>query len=197
MKRTFAIVVAALLMTLTAGAQEKEFYPGWYLGLQGGVNYTTSNNWNLPRLQHLNAPNLSLDLGYDFTPVFGLRGSLSGPVANYPAGINNKQINKFNYGQLGLDATFDILNIFRQRADRGISPYLFLGGAGYYRFKGDNADKGFGFGARGGLGANVRLSDLVTLSVEVVDNALSNKFNTLDDNEYAFGNLPIQFKRPF
>ena len=197
MKKTFAIVVAALLMTLTAGAQEKEFYPGWYLGLQGGVNYTTSNNWNLPHFQHLNAPNLSLDLGYDFTPVFGLRGSLSGPVANFPAPTNGKQINKFNYGQLGLDATFDILNIFRQRADRGVSPYIFAGGAGYARFKGANADKGLGLGVRAGAGINFRLGDLVTLSVEVVDNALNNKFNTLEDNTKALGGTPLEFKKPF
>ena len=195
MKKTIAIVAAALLVVFTAGAQD--FSPRMYLGVQGGVNYTTSNGWNIPYMQHLNVPNLSFDLGYDFTPVFGLRCSLSGPVANFPSPNNGKQINKFNYAQLGLDATFDILNIFRERADRGISPYIFVGGAGYYRFKGANADSGLGFGVRGGLGANLRLSDKVTLSVEVVDNALSNKFNTLDDNVYAFGNTPLQFKRPF
>ena len=90
MKKFFSIIAFALLVTFAAGAQDaKTFYPGWYLGVQGGANYTTSNDWTLGHWDHINIPNAALNLGYDFTPVFGLRANLSGPFANCPGTSQN------------------------------------------------------------------------------------------------------------
>ena len=193
MKKLIAILSVVFAMAFSAKAQDT-FYPGWYFGIQGGANYVTSNYWgNISHAKHI-TPNASIDLGYDFTPWFGLRGSLSGPLGTYPT--NGTTVSKYGYGQLGLDATFDILNMFRYKATRVINPYIFVGGAANYRFKVNNADPHFGVGVRGGLGFDFRLSELVDLSLELQDNLLGNKFNTLDDNKIFGGNI-LNWKKPF
>lgn len=230
MKRTLAIIAAALLLSFAAGAQDAQctkdgqccqsgqcckerFFPGWYLGIQGGVMYSSSNEWRYAgwdKLKHLNMPNASLNLGYDFTPVFGLRGSLSGPFGNYP-GPDHESIHRFGYGQLMVDATFDICNMFRQRATRLFNPYLFVGAGAFYRLAVEGKDAFFGPAVRLGGGLDIRLSELVDLTLELQDNGLHNKFNTLteldkgtdpvteyhgDDGLYYGGEI-LKIKKPF
>ena len=170
MKKVFVVLFSVLFMSLSANAQN-EFYPGMYFGIQGGANYTTSNQWQISHFQHI-TPNAQLTLGYDFTPVFGLRGNLTGPMANYPVGAGKGNL---FYGQIGLDATFDICNIFKYKETRFLSPYIFLGAAANYRLATADADAFFGPAVRAGLGFDFRLSDLVDLSLEFQDNAMSNK----------------------
>ena len=191
MKKVFVVLFSVLFLSLSANAQN-EFYPGWYLGVQGGANYTTSNKWSIGHFQHI-TPNAQLSLGYDFTPVFGIRGNLTGPMANYPVGA---EIGNLTYAQLALDATFDICNIFKYKETRFLSPYVFLGAGANYRLATENADAYFGPAVRGGFGFNFRLSDLIKLSLEFQENALNNKFNTLDDNAIYGGEI-LNWKRPF
>ena len=191
MKKLFVILFAAAALSFSAKAQD-EFYPGWHLGLQGGVNYVTSNNWTIDYLKHI-SPNGQIGLEYDFTPVFGLRGTLSGPIGTFP---NAGKVGKFNYAQLGLDAMFDIANIFSYKSTRFLSPYVFLGAGANYRFKTDKVDGTFGPAVRAGLGFNIRLSDAVKFVIELQDNAQNNKFNTLDDDTFFGGNI-LHWKRPF
>ncbi len=230
MKRTLAIIAAALLLSFAAGAQDAQcnkdgqccqsgqcckdrFFPGWYLGIQGGVMYTTSNEWRYAgwdKLKHLNMPNASLNVGYDFTPVFGLRGSLSGPFGNYP-GPDHESIHRFGYGQLMVDATFDICNMFREKATRLFNPYLFVGAGAFYRLAVEGKPAFFGPAVRLGGGLDIRLSELVDLTLELQDNGMHNKFNTLtaadkgtdpgteyhgDDGLYYGGEI-LKIKKPF
>ena len=191
MKKFALILAAAFALAFSAQAQDT-FYPGWTLGVQGGANYSTSNYWQVGQFQHL-TPNASINLGYDFSPWFGLRGSLSGPIGAFPQG---KDAVKFNYAQLGLDAMFDICNMFRYKESRFLSPYFFVGGAANYRFPVEQTKAYFGPGVRAGLGFNFRLAEGVHLGLELLDNALSNTWNTPDDNEYFGGDI-LYWKRPF
>ena len=242
MKRLLSILVVALLASFAVSAQEtkekqccngdkcyeevqcfdqqccdkcfkKAFYPGWYLGIQGGVLYTSSDEWaygGWRKLEHLNIPNISLNVGYDFTPVFGLRGSISGPFGNFP-GPDHWSIHKFNYGQAVVDATFDICSIFRENAKRLLNPYLFVGAGAFYRFGVEGKDGFFGPVVRLGGGLDIRLSELVDLTLELQDNGMHNKFNTLteldkgtdwgteyhgDDGLY-YGGEVLHIKKPF
>ena len=192
MKKLVLILTAAFTLAFSAKAQEA-FTPGWNLEIMGGANYVTSNNWNIGKFQHI-TPNASINLGYDIAPWFGLRGGLSGAFGTYP--IQGKTIGKFNYAQLGLDAKFDICNIFNVNAARFFSPYVFLGGLGNYRFAANEQNGKLSAGARVGLGFNFRLTDGIKLALEFQDNGLTNEFNTLDDNEYYGGNI-LYWKRPF
>ena len=236
MKRLLSIFAVAMLVTFAASAQETKdkqcckevqcleeqccekcfkeaFYPGWYLGLQGGVVYTSSDEWayaGWDKLKHLNIPNVSLNVGYNFTPVFGLRGSFSGPFGNFPS-ADHWTINRFTYAQAVLDATFDICNIFRHRETRLLNPYLFVGAGAFYRFSVAGKDAFFGPTVRLGGGLDIRLSELVDLTLELQDNGMHNKFNTLteldkgpdyskdyhgDDGLYYGGEI-LKIKKPF
>ena len=190
MKKVFVVVFAAF--ALAFGAKAQDFTPSWNLGVMGGANYVTSNNWQISKFKHV-TPNASVNFGYDVGPWFGLRASLSGPIANYPQG---KTAVKFGYAQIGVDAMFDICNMFSYNPERFFSPYIFVGGAGNYRFAGDAFQSYFGPGVRAGLGFNFRLGDKMALAIELQDNALNNKFNTLDDNK-LFGGDILGWKRPF
>ena len=180
MKKLFVIVFAALALAFSAKAQV--FNPGWNLTVQGGVNYTASDLWKIDDLHHFTSDG-QIAVGYQFSPWFGLRGAWSGPIGSYP---NNggTEMGLFHYAQLGLDAMIDIANMFNYNPTRFLNPYLFLGGAGNYRFE-TTTEKGvFGPAIRAGLGFAIRLDDVAKLVLEVQDNALSDKFNTVADKGF-------------
>ena len=190
MKKIIVVLCAALALSVSASAQD--FTPGMKVGVMGGLNYGTSNLWQTSKFSHV-SPNASVNLTYEMSPWFGLRASLSGPIGNYPDGKNTV---KFGYAQFGLDAMIDICNLFNYDEERFFSPYLFVGAAGNYRFAVNNKDAYFGPGVRAGLGFDFRVSDTMKVSIELQDNALNNKFNTLDDNK-LFGGDILGWKRPF
>lgn len=240
MKRFLAIFAAVILTTFAVSAQDKQcakdgqccqdsvccgkccqdsvccgkcFHPGWYVGVQAGAVYTSSNEWGYAgwdKLKHLNLPNLAVFAGYDFTPVFGVRGSLSGPFGNYP-GPEHMSIHRFGYVQLAGDAMFDICNMFRYNPTRVVNPYVFAGLGANLRFAVEGKKAFFGPLFRLGGGLDFRLNELVSLSLELQDNMLHNKFNTLtaadkgtdhyteyhgDDGLY-YGGEVLKIKKPF
>ncbi len=193
MKKVFVTIFAAIALTFAVNAQD--FTPGWNLGVMGGINYVTSNRWgNIGRFEHV-CPNATIYVGYDVAPWLNLRGSVSGPAGTYPT-KGGKVAGKLNYAQVGIDAVADICDIFSYNPDRFFSPYVFLGVAGNYRFSVDNVKSNFGPGVRAGLGFDFRVSEKMKIAIELQDNALSNDFNTLNDNTYFGGNI-LKWKRPF
>lgn len=191
MKRFIVVLCAALALSFSAKAQD--FTPGWDLGVMGGMNYVTSNNWQISKFQHV-TPNASLNLAYNVSPWLAFRASVSGAFGTYP--IQGKTIGKFNYAQAGLDAVIDICNLFNYNEERFFSPYIFVGGAGNYRLAVKDVKAYFGPGVRAGLGFDFRVSDKMKVAIELQDNALNNNFNSLDDNTYFGGDI-LMWKRPF
>ena len=189
MKKVFAILASAMMLGISVSAQE--FNPGWYLQLRGGVGETIGETaWT-----DLLSPAADLSLGYQFTPVFGLRGDVLGWQAKgAQSGINAAtEVYKFNFAQAALDATFDICNIFNTNVNRVLSPYVYAGIGANVRFANDEAqalsNKGASFeylwdgakfspAGRAGAGFDIRLSDAVKLNIEAGVNALSDKFNS-------------------
>lgn len=189
MKKTIAILASALMLGISVSAQD--FNPGWYLQLRGGVGETIGETaWT-----DLLSPAADLSLGYQFTPVFGLRGDvLAWQGKGAQSGINaSTELYKFNFAQVALDATFDICNIFNTNATRALSPYIYAGIGGNLAFGNDEAQaiaakgaqfeylwdgKQFGPAGRAGAGIDIRLSDAVKLNIEGGVNALSDKFNS-------------------
>lgn len=208
MKKLIASIASVLVLALSINAQEKEtFYPGWNWGFQIGANYTQGVGGFNSDL--ISLPTIGANLGYEFNPWFGLRGNLSGfqakgilfdEMPQDPANFykfNSGDPFKFNYVQLGIDAMFDICNIFKYRSERFCSPYIFAGIVGNFRFNngawdsvkalGTDYDYAWenpviGLGGRLGLGANFRINDKVKISLELVDNIYHNRFNSMCDN---------------
>jgi len=177
MKKLFVIVIAALALAFSAKAQD--FYPGWNVTVQGGVNYTASDLWKIDDWHHFTA-DAQVALGYKFSPWFGLRGAWSGPVGSFPNN-DGTEMGIFHYAQLGVDALIDIANLFNYNPTRFLNPYLFLGGAGNYRFETTDTKGSFGPALRAGLGFAIRLDNVAKLVLELQDNVHGDKFNTLVD----------------
>ncbi len=185
MKKFFLVIASVLALSSSAFAQDT-FYPGFTLGLKGGASHTIGETNDFFKLV---SPAAALDLGYQISPVFGLRADISGwqgkgwyvPIAE---GFDYK------FAQVALDATFDICSIFGGYKARLFNPYVFLGvgGVGYLQ-NGADATKlpttnnfwspvKFSTVARGGAGVDIRLSDLLAIEIEAVENAHSDKFNS-------------------
>ena len=186
MKKIVLSIVAAVV-ALSASAQSS-FTPGWNLGLKGGAAYTAGETV----FKNLVSPSAALDLGYQFTPVFGLRGDLSGwqAKAYLPAYSEGY---KFNYGQLALDGTFDLRSLFSGYAERVFNPYALIGVGANLAFNNDEANdlaskmpkenylwdgKKLSPDVRAGIGADFNITRSFALTAEVVTNILTDKFNS-------------------
>ena len=207
MKKFILVISSLFVLATSAFAQEDTFYPGFQLGIKGGAAETIGETsvWNLI------SPAAALDLGYQISPVFGLRLDLSGwQGKGWYAGLGEGF--KFNYGQAALDATFDLCNLFAGYKTRVVNPYLFagIGGVGYFNNGADIAKlpatnkfwDGFKFNtaARVGLGVDFRLSDLLAIELEAVENMQSDKFNSkagdyLDHQIALLAGLKFDFGR--
>ena len=186
MKKALLVLSSFLALTFSVNAQQ--FFPDWYIGIKGGVGETIGEtSWD-----QLLSPAAALNIGYQFTPVFGLRGDLSGWQAK-GALPNYGDVYKFNYAQAALDATFDIASLFGGYKERILTPYIFVGAGANYRFNNDEAnavashfykdnylwDGGkVSLAGRAGLGFDIRLSDAVAIELEGVANGYSDKFNS-------------------
>ena len=185
MKKLILVIASALALSAGAFAQDT-FYPGFTLGLKGGASHTIGETNDFFKLV---SPSAAVDLGWQISPVFGLRVDLSGwQGKGWYVSTNDGY--SFNYAQAALDATFDICSMFGGYKARVVNPYFFLGvgGVGYLangadvnKLPADNnywTPTKFNTVARGGLGIDFRLSDLVAIELEAVENAHSDKFNS-------------------
>lgn len=204
MKKVIAILASALVLGISASAQE--FTPGWYLQIRGGAAETVGETaWT-----DLISPAADLSLGYQFSPVFGLRGDILGwQGKGAQNGINGAtELYKFNFAQAALDATFDICNIFNTNVSRTLSPYIYAGVGAALAFNNDEAQaiaakgaifeylwdgKLFSPAGRAGAGFDIRLSDAVKLNLEAGVNALSDKFNSKKNDRAASLDMDFQY----
>ena len=186
MKKALLVLSSFLALTFSVNAQQ--FFPDWYLGIKGGVGETIGEtNW-----QKLLSPAAALNIGYQFTPVFGLRGDIAGWQAKGALPLYD-DVYKFNYAQAALDATFDLASLFAGYKERVINPYIFIGAGANYRFNNKEANAiashfykdnylwdGGKISAlgRAGVGIDFRLSDAVAIELEGVANGYSDKFNS-------------------
>lgn len=170
-------------------AQEVEFNPHWFLQLQAGGGYTVGE----ADFNKLLSPAAAINVGYRFSPSFGLRIGGSGWQAK-GALVNPHKRYKYNYLQGNIDAMLSLSNLFcGYNPDRTLDFYGFLGlggtlgyhnrqanelsAAGYHLEKLWSGKKLF-FDVRGGLGVNINLSRVVALNLEANANMLPDGFNS-------------------
>ena len=185
MKKFFLILSSALVLGFSAFAQD-EFDKTWFLEIKGGAGHTVGET----AFTKLISPAASVSLGYQFTPVFGLRGDISG-IQGKGAVLN--QPYKFNYAQGALDATFDIANLLCGYKVRTVNPYLFAGIGAAFEFKNDEANalaasfpaenylwdgKQIVPAGRLGAGLNFRINEGFSIMAELAENAFTDKFNS-------------------
>ncbi|MCQ2119686.1 MAG: OmpA family protein [Bacteroidales bacterium] len=192
MKRILSVIAGVALFASVAGAQTADFKGNWFLQLQGGAGYTVGET----DFSDLISPAGAIAVGYQFTPVFGMRLDCSGLQGK--GAINNK-LYKYNYAEPALDFMFDLASLFGgYKWDRTLNPYLFVGGGMNYAFNNDEAnalsanfpkdnllwqDSKILGALRGGLGLNIRLGNVVSLNLEGNSSFIGQAFNSKSSDD--------------
>ena len=201
MKRLTMIAVALLMLGGVASAQQSksdeslEFRPHWSLKLQGGAAHTRGE----AQFLELISPAAQLSASYNFHHAMGVRFGLSGWQGKGSVLSTEKELYKFQYGQLNADYVLDLASLIGGfKHDRIFSPYIFAGIGGAYGFNNEEAaalkadpkysamlpyywDKLPLVVGRFGLGADFWVSKRVALGLEANSNFYSDKFNSKED----------------
>ena len=128
-KAIAALLLAASLSLPTLSAQEAgraandEFTGHWFIGVKGGIGHTVGET----SFGRLISPAASIDFGYQFTPVWGLRAGLSGWQAKGAAIGTSTHVYKYNYLQGSVDVLVDLCGIAGYNRSRAVNPYIFAG----------------------------------------------------------------------
>ena len=150
------ITLAAALMTVGASSamaatytdkdgNEYQFKKHAFLDLQGGAQYTLGE----AKFGDLISPNVQLGIGYQFTPVFGMRLQANGWQSKggwngYRTAKGNEPFTadyKFNYVAPGLDFMFNLSNLFcGWNPNRVFNVTAFVGGGANIAWKNDEVN---------------------------------------------------------
>ena len=125
---------------------EYQFKRHWFLDVQGGAQYTLGE----AKFGDLISPNVQLGLGYQFSPVFGMRlqangwqskGGWSGFRAN-PVETPYNATYKFKYVAPGVDFMFNLSNLFcGWNPNRVLNVTAFLGGGANIAWDNDEVNE--------------------------------------------------------
>lgn len=185
----FLLAAALMVSGMAANAQETErveFNPHWFLGLQGGAQYTLGE----ADFSKLISPNAQLSVGYQFTPVWAVR--LAANAWQSKGGFKDNSTYKWNYVAPGVDVKFNIINaIAGYNPNRVFSMNLIAGAAANIAWGNDEAQKVTDYQmnklwdgtsvlpvGRAGLDFDFRLSKRVSLNLEAMANGTFEKYNS-------------------
>ena len=219
--KSLVLIIAVALVPRVVMAQQStsdgsvEFRPHLYGQLMGGAAHTVGETTFL----NLISPAGAVNLGYQFTPAFGVRLGAAGWQGK-GALVAPTELYKFGFLQGNLDLTLSLANLFGYDHARILNPYLFVGGGAALGLKnGANSVKthstsDFGYLwadnkllsplGRAGIGFDVRLTDCLSLNLEANGNVLSDRFNSkkagnpdyqynaLVGLKYVFGGKPFR-----
>jgi len=209
MKKFLMYLITFAILPMVSFAQERVikeegktfFKPHAFINLQGGAAHTLGE----AEFKDLISPAAALNLGYQFSPLFGMRLGASGWQGK-GGWVAPAQVYDFQFVQGNLDLLFDLGALFGGfKPERAVSPYLFAGGGYAYGFENgatelntNNYDleylwednRGF-LAGRFGLGANFRISDAVAFTLEGGANVLDDHFNSkrADNADWQFNAL--------
>ena len=125
---------------------EYQFQKHFFLDLQGGAQYTLGE----AKFGDLLSPNLQLGLGYQFSPVFGMRFQVNGwqskgGWAGFRAKAGETPYNatyKFKYMAPGVDFMFNLSNLFcGWNPNRVLNVTAFLGGGANIAWDNDEVNE--------------------------------------------------------
>ena len=190
--KTLLAVMLLTMGTLTASAQEVEysFKPHAFLNLQGGAQYTLTD----AKFKDLLSPNVQAGIGYQFSPVVGVRLAASGWQSKGGFDEPTNLSYKFNYVAGNIDLMFNLSNLFfGWKPKRFLNVTALVGGGGNFAWKNDEAialQNQTGrltniwegtqkrTTARAGLQFDFRLSDCVGFLLEGNANTISDYYNS-------------------
>ena len=195
MKKHYCFLAAAMLLAAsTVQAQDKEFNPHFFIQLQGGANY----NLDKSDFSKLITPAAQVAVGYQFNPVLGLRLGVNGMKAK--GGFSNNETYEWKYIAPALDFRLDLINAFGYNPNRPFSVGLLLGAGANIAWDNDDNARAYGgyvinpydnyywigkktrFVGRAGLDLDYKLTKCLSVNIEAMANALSDKYNSRRDD---------------
>ena len=181
------------------------FVPHWYIRAQGGAGFDVGE----ADFAQLISPSIQLTAGYQFSELFGLRGSLSGLWARnryaYPEASY-----KWNFIQPSLEGELNLTPLFLgSDPERKSRAYAFAGLGAAYSFNNDDAVEAsnrygvdfeklwqksrWNMAVRAGLGYEYAVTDNIAIGAEVNANMLPDHFNSKrgknDNRDWHFNAL--------
>ena len=196
MKSRIFLFAAALLTASFAMAQNagdkvvEEFNPHWYFQAQGGAAYTVGE----VSFTELISPAAQLGIGYQFSPVWGVRFAADGWQAK-GSWVNPATVYKYNYVGGNLDLFANLCNAFGgYKPHRVFNASIFAGVGVDYAFNNAEANdfhatssytpeylwQNYWLTPVGRFGAafDFNITDRVALGLEVNANVLDDHFNS-------------------
>ena len=181
------------------------FVPHWYIRAQGGAACDVGE----ADFAQLISPSIQFTAGYQFSELFGLRGSLSGLWARnryaYPEASY-----KWNFIQPSLEGELNLTPLFLgSDPERKSRAYAFAGVGAAYTFNNDDAVEAsnrygvdfeklwqksrWNMAVRAGLGYEYAVTDNIAIGAEVNANMLPDHFNSKrgkgDNRDWHFNAL--------
>ena len=205
---------------LTASAQEAKteyvFNPHWYIQAQGGAQYTLGE---IKFKDLISAPVAQVALGWQFDKVVGARLAVNGWESKAGSKFGDETYKwKWNYVSPTIDFTFNLSNLFCGFNPKRVFNFSVFAGAGVnIGFKNDEAQDQAKlisalhawsdpnhqslenlwdgthtrFVGQFGINADFRISDAVSLGIEVQANPLNDHYNSkkADNADWYFNAL--------
>ena len=191
------VTILCLGFVFTTYSQQTEkinsgtFQPGWYLGANAGLNWFLGEGNN----PFSSKAYFSFDknkgfigravIGYDFTPVIGLKGMIGYAHHGYWPDLYSKKnadgsspISSFGSQNLTVDMTVNLSNWWADyNPDRAFDISAF-GGTGFaHRNKANLSDDWYGLIGRIGLQGDFHLTKQLYLNLILEDNVVGDKYN--------------------
>ena len=228
MKKLFAVLMLMALFvapmsmaatTETETVQEESqglmlngFWDNWYISLDGGISlFFSPEDGDLSNFTNRIAPNVALNFGKWWTPIFGTRIGLDYMGANGAtssadafgyqdgASYNNLFIQKHQGLRPHIDGMVDLVNLFGGYSKTRVYSLVIYGGFGYgYGWGSDFAAGKWGTEIRGGLINSFHVSDAVDVNIELkasqYDSGLSQETGDCLNNFMASAAVGIAYK---
>ena len=176
------------------------FWDNWYISLDGGISlfYSPEDGCVFDNFTQRIAPNVGLNFGKWWTPVFGTRIGLDYMSANSSTGLttafgyqdevsyNNLYVQKHQGLRPHIDGMVDLVNLFGGYSKTRVYSLVIYGGFGYgYGWGSDFATGKWGTELRGGLINSFHVSDAVDVNIELK----ASKYDSNLTQEASNGNL--------
>lgn len=173
---------------LRTGYATSRFYKGWFVGLNAGQTLflaegNTFNETSVFSLKQNGGYVIRAEIGYNFTPVFSLRGMIANdhynwPDVRFPNGLGSYKNVSFTSENITLDAMFDLKRMVNKyNYSQNFKIYAFAGLGVAYRDKVNFSNDLISPVLRGGLQASVKLGSELDLNLIADGNLVSDNFN--------------------
>ncbi len=206
LKALLLVLVAATGVSVSAFAQQEasagqpEFRPHLYGQVQGGAAFTRGETV----FYKLLSPAGYLSVGYQFNPVLGLR-VVGGGWQGKGNGLMPLEVYKFNFLQGNADLTLSLSSLFGYNPYRVLDLYGFVGGGALFAFNNGAKpvsetnvtpfeylwDTNILPVGRVGIGADIALTNSLSLTLEGNLNITSDRFNSkkADNPDFQYNAL--------